>query len=220
MIWLWRLCPPLFADLKPQVSAYKIQIAAAPAIARMNNAGIALDLDAHAERYGGVRRVDEIASAAYRDACIEIGRPELAERSPTPRPRSRASLTRCSRTPSWRTGSGRRRRARWRRARPALQMAAHYPPIPPLIELTTLKGLAVVVWRQSSLSRQSGDRPRASALPIVRRAAQAARRHASRIFRARRATCVFAALFRAADGYVLVRRRLSLHGAEGRRPFL
>jgi DNA polymerase-1 len=141
VIWLWRLCPPLFADLKPQVSAYKIQIAAAPAIARMNNAGITLDLDAHAGAMAAFAEIDETASAAYRDACIEIGKPGLAGAVPDTAAGIQGLLSalltdveladwkRTAKTGALATGKA------------ALQMAAHYPPIPPLIELTTLKGL-------------------------------------------------------------------------------
>ena len=82
VIWLWRLCPPLFKDLAPQVSAYRIQVAAAPAIARMNTAGIAIDLDQHAETLRALAERDAIACAGYQDACRAMGRPELAEKVP------------------------------------------------------------------------------------------------------------------------------------------
>ena len=76
VIWLWRLCSLLFKDLTPQGSAYKIQVAAAPAIARVNTAGIAIDLDQHAEvlqRQLAERRTQS-HPAAYQDACREMGR--------------------------------------------------------------------------------------------------------------------------------------------------
>jgi ribonuclease D len=59
VIWLWRACPLLFKDLAPQVSAYRIQVAAAAAIARMNTAGIGIDLRCarrHAARARGAGR--------------------------------------------------------------------------------------------------------------------------------------------------------------------
>ena len=78
VIWLWRLCPPLFADLGPQTPAYRIQAAAAPAIARMNNAGIAFDADRHAGALRALAEAEETARADFRAACLEIGKPELA----------------------------------------------------------------------------------------------------------------------------------------------
>ena len=69
VIWLWRLCPPLFKDLAPQAAAYRIQAAAAPAIARMNTAGIAIDLERHAETLRALAEQDAIACAGFSDAC-------------------------------------------------------------------------------------------------------------------------------------------------------
>jgi DNA polymerase-1 len=141
VIWLWRLGKPLFTDLAPQVSAYKIQIAAAPAIARMNVAGIAIDLDQHAEVLRALAERDAIASAAYQDACRAMGRPELAEKVPRS-PSEIAGFLKAALTAT--------ELARWKRtktswelstARPELRRAVHYPPIVPLIELSELDGL-------------------------------------------------------------------------------
>jgi DNA polymerase I len=138
---LWWLCPPLFKDLGPQAAAYKIQVAAAPAIARMNNAGITLDLDAHAGAMQAFAEADAIASAAYRDACSEIGKPELAAKIPKT-PAEIAAFLKALLTED--------ELAAWRRTKKtgsmstvkaALQQADHYSPVPPLIELATLKGL-------------------------------------------------------------------------------
>ena len=84
VIWLWRLCPPLFKDLSDQgqVSAYKIQVAAAPAIARMNVAGIAIDLDQHADTLRALAEADATACAGFQDACVQMGRPDLARADP------------------------------------------------------------------------------------------------------------------------------------------
>jgi DNA polymerase I-like protein with 3'-5' exonuclease and polymerase domains len=141
VIWLWRLRKPLFAAIGPQVSAYRIQAAAAPALARMNNAGIMLDLDAHAGAMQAFAEADTAASAAYREACVEIGKPELAAKLPKTA-RDVAAFLQALLTKAELDG--------WRRTKktgalstavPALWQAIHYPPIPPLIELSKLNGL-------------------------------------------------------------------------------
>jgi len=141
VLWLWRLCPPLFKDLGPQAGAYKLQAAAAPAIARMNNAGLTLDVEAHAGAMAAFAEADELASAAYRDGCITIGKPELADAIPKTPAELAAFLTTLlteAELGGWRrtkkTGALSTEKA-------ALQQADHYPPVPPLIELATLKGL-------------------------------------------------------------------------------
>jgi DNA polymerase-1 len=141
VIWLWRLCGPLFKDLGPQVSAYKTQIAAAPAIARMNNAGIGIDLDRHAGTLRALAEQDAIACAGYRDACLEIGRPDLAMKVPRSDGEVAAFL---------KAVLSEDELAHWKRidkpwelstARPELRKAIHYSPVAPLIELSTLDGL-------------------------------------------------------------------------------
>ena len=143
VIWLWRLCPPLFKDLSDQgqVSAYKIQVAAAPAIARMNVAGIAIDLDQHADTLRALAEADATACAGFQDACVQMGRPDLAE--PIPRsPREIADFLKAVLTEGelrqWKRG-----KTSWElsTARPELRRVVHYPPIVPLIELSELDGL-------------------------------------------------------------------------------
>ena len=140
-IWLWRACKPLYAALGPQASAYRIQINAALAIARMNNAGITLDLAAHAEAMKVFAEIDTAASEAYRDACIAIGKWDLGTTLPKT-PREIAALLEALLTKA--------ELAAWKRTKktnslstsaPALWQAIHYPPIPPLIELVKLNGL-------------------------------------------------------------------------------
>jgi DNA polymerase I-like protein with 3'-5' exonuclease and polymerase domains len=140
-IWLWRLCPPLFRDLKPQVSAYKIQAAVAPAIARMNNAGITLDLDAHAGAMQAFAEADATASAAYREACIEIGKPDLAAKTPKTAREVAAFLNAILTEGELANWPCTKKTGALSTAIPALWQAAHYPPIPPLIELSKLNGL-------------------------------------------------------------------------------
>jgi DNA polymerase-1 len=141
VIWLWRLCPPLFRDLGPQASAYKIQIAAGPAIARLNNAGIAIDLDQHADTLRALAEKDAIEAAAYREACGEIGRPDLAVKIPkTPAEimifleaiLTKDELARWPRT---------KKTSALATGKAALSLAAHYLPMPPLLELSEVRGL-------------------------------------------------------------------------------
>jgi hypothetical protein len=82
VIWLWRLCPLLFRDIAPQISAYRVQLTAVPAVARMNCAGIAFDLASHGEALQVFADEDKAACEAYRAACQEMGRPELAAKVP------------------------------------------------------------------------------------------------------------------------------------------
>ena len=140
-IWLWRLCPPLFKDLAPQISAYKIQAAAAPAIARINTVGIAIDLERHAETLSALAEQDAIACAGFSDACRAIGRPDLAAKVPRS-PREIAEFLKAilseAELAKWKRG-----KTSWElsTARPELRRAIHYPPLAPLIELSELDGL-------------------------------------------------------------------------------
>jgi DNA polymerase I len=141
VIWLWRACPHLFKDLAPQVSAYKIQTAAAPAIARMNNAGIGIDLDRHAEVLSALAEQDEIASAGYRAACLAIGKPDLALTVPqTPQEITtvlKAVLT-DDELRQWKLTKKSRELST---ARAELQRAIHHLPIAHLVELSEIKGV-------------------------------------------------------------------------------
>ena len=138
---LWQVCPPLFKDLAPQASAYKIQVAAAPAIARMNTAGIAIDLDRHAETLRALAERDAIACTGFQDACAQMGRPDLAEkvpRSPSEIAGFLKEVLTDAELAKWKRG-----KTSWElsTARPELRKAVHYPPLVPLIELSELDGL-------------------------------------------------------------------------------
>ena len=141
VIWLWRLCPPLFKDLGPQVSAYRIQAAAAPAIARLNTAGIAIDLEKHAETLRALAEQDAIECAGYQDACRAMGKPELAEKVPRTDAEIAAFLKAVlseDELSSWR-----RIDKPWQlsTARAELLKAVHYAPVAPLAALSQIKGL-------------------------------------------------------------------------------
>jgi hypothetical protein len=190
VIWLWRLCPPLFKDLAPQASAYKVQVAAAPAIAKMTTIGIAIDLDAHADTLRTLAEQDAIACAGFSVACIEMGKPDLALKVPRS-PREIADFLTAVLTEAelakWKRG-----KTAWElsTARPELRRAVHYPPIVPLIELSELDGLRL----------SFGEPLRFLASPVtntpdIKSAAhrQADRARRDQISRARHATREFAA---------------------------
>lgn len=139
-IWLWRLCPPLFADLGPQVSAYRIQVAAAPAIARLNNAGIGFDLEKHTDTLRALAEQDDVACAGFRAACLEIGKPDLATKIPRTDAEVAGVLKALLTEDELR---------QWKRigkpwelstARAELQKAIHYLPIAHLVALSEIKG--------------------------------------------------------------------------------
>jgi DNA polymerase I-like protein with 3'-5' exonuclease and polymerase domains len=78
VIWLWRACRPLYRAIQDQSAPYRIQCDAIRAVAGMNLDGVLLDLDAHAVVVEELKRQDAGACAAYRAACREIGRDDLA----------------------------------------------------------------------------------------------------------------------------------------------
>jgi DNA polymerase-1 len=141
VIWLMRSCPLLFRDIAPQVSAYRTQLAAVPAIARMNRAGVTLDLARHAEVLQVFTDQEAVACEAYRQACCEMGHAELAEKIPRSDGEVAAFLKAILTEEEIN---------RWKRidkpwalstARAELRRAIHYRPIAPLIEISELDGL-------------------------------------------------------------------------------
>lgn len=203
VIWLWRLCGPLFKDLGPQLSAYKIQVATAPAIARLNTAGIAIDLEKHAETLRALAELDATASAGYQAACQAMGRPDLAEKIPRTDAEVAAFL---------KAVLSEAELSRWRRidkpwelstARAELLRAIHYAPVAPLAELSALKGLRLsfgepLRYRVSPITGRVHPRYTIAGSPPGRSScAEPNIQGAPKDARIR-------GVFRAADGYVLV----------------
>jgi hypothetical protein len=79
VIWLWRVCTPLYQAIRAQSAPYRIQCDAVRAVAGMNLMGVLLDLDAHDAVVEELKQQDADACDAYRAACREIGRDDLAE---------------------------------------------------------------------------------------------------------------------------------------------
>jgi DNA polymerase-1 len=141
VIWLWRLCPSLFLDIAPQISAYKTQLVAVPAIARMNRAGITLDLAGHAEVLQVFADEDAAACEAYRTACLAMGRPELAVKIPRSDGEAAAFLKAVLTEEELKHWKQVDKPWGLSTARSELRRAIHYPPVAPLIELSELDGL-------------------------------------------------------------------------------
>jgi hypothetical protein len=185
VIWLWRVCPPLFRELKPQAGAYRIQIAAAGPLAKMNNAGITFDLDRHVEAMQVFAEADLRAATAYQDACVGMGKPELATKIPkTAREITvflHAILTE-DELDGWRRT---KKRGELSTAAAALRQASHYPPLEPLIELSKLASLRASFGESLRFRQSPGASIRtiSSAAPL-----RVDRRQQGLIFKARRAT--------------------------------
>jgi DNA polymerase-1 len=107
----------------------------------MNNAGITLDLGAHAGAMQAFAEADAVASAAYREACIEIGKPELAAKIPKTPGEITAFLDAILSDAELANWPRTKKKGDPSTGKAALWQAVHYPPIPPLIELSTLNGL-------------------------------------------------------------------------------
>jgi ribonuclease D len=73
VVTLWRLAEVIFPALGPQTSAYEIQVACVPAVARMRHRGILLDLDAHAAMMRSLAAKRIATCEAYKQACTDIG---------------------------------------------------------------------------------------------------------------------------------------------------
>ena len=138
VIWLWRLCPSLFADLGPQASAYKIQAAAAPAVARLNTAGAAFDLEAHADTLRALAEAEEITRADYRAACLAIGKPDLALTIPETAREIGAVLTALLTADELAEWKQTKKSRALSTERAELQKALHHLPIVHLVELSEL----------------------------------------------------------------------------------
>jgi DNA polymerase-1 len=204
VVWLWRMAPALFKDLSDQgqAPAYKIQVAAAPAIARMNNAGITLDLSAHAGAMQAFAEAAAAASAAYREACFEIGRPDLAETIPKTAAEIGVFLTTLLTEAELANWLRTKKTGALSTAIPALWQAAHHSPIPPLIELSKSAALRAsfgepLPYRVNPITGRVHPHYTLAGAPTGRSTTSEPNiQGCPRDFRIR-------ALFRAADGYQL-----------------
>jgi DNA polymerase-1 len=134
----WGVAERIFPSLGVQTPAYEIQIAATPAAARIRQRGFKLDLEAHAGLMASLKAERVVVCEAYRSACADAGRPDLAAKVPSTPEEKRAVLE------AFLTGE---ELARWRRtprsdalstARSELRRATRYPPIRTLVELSRI----------------------------------------------------------------------------------
>ena len=134
----WRVAQKVARALHEQAPAYEIQLAAVPAVARMELRGFRLDVAAHDRLMADLAEGRAQAAAAYVEACAEGGCLELARLVPST-PRQKVDLLQALLTSA--------ELARWRRtrktgalstSRSSLLRAAHYPPIAALVRLASL----------------------------------------------------------------------------------
>jgi DNA polymerase-1 len=169
----------------------------------MNNAGIGIDLDRHADTLRALAEQDAIACAGFSDACRAMGRPDLAAKVPRSPSEIAAFLKEILTEDELR---------RWKRgktawelstARPALRRAIHYSPLVPLVELSELDGLRLsfgepLRFLVSPVTGRVHPRYQICAAPPGR--SSASRPNIQGSPRDPRIRCVF----KAAEGYVLV----------------
>jgi DNA polymerase-1 len=103
IIWLWRLAQRIYPDpadsadlaglparrrgpyevsLADQAEAYQVANAAVPSFVKLNARGVMFDPVAHEDVLRALANQDAAASDAYKAACRELGRDDLAERVP------------------------------------------------------------------------------------------------------------------------------------------
>jgi ribonuclease D len=92
VVMVWRLSRRIFGALGPQRPAYEIQVGVTPAASRMQRRGIRMDVDAHSRLMERLRAERIEKSEAYKAACLEMGRPALAEIVPKTPNQIRAAL--------------------------------------------------------------------------------------------------------------------------------
>jgi DNA polymerase I-like protein with 3'-5' exonuclease and polymerase domains len=146
-VWLWRLAERVFQDIaeQGQVSAYKAQLAAAPAIARLNACGVNLDLEAHAAALKTLADQGAAAEEAYRKAAMDLDRPDLAASAPET-PQETAGVLVAILTPEERV-QWTRVKQKWElsTARSELRKAADKPIVAAMIKLAEAR-LAHSQW--------------------------------------------------------------------------
>ena len=88
----WLLDGRVMQALRKQTSAYEIQMAAVPAVMRMEGRGFKLDVAAHARLMEELRVEREREEFAYCEACLAAGHANLAQMTPTTPARKGALL--------------------------------------------------------------------------------------------------------------------------------
>jgi DNA polymerase-1 len=140
-VMAFRLAERIIPVLGPQTSAYEIQVGVTPAVARMRTRGVLLDLTEHATH---VRRVGLKRSrlrVAYKTACLRMGLPALAAKTPTTPALKRAALEAILSSDELMAWQRTKKTGALSSARTDLRRAAHYPPIKLLARLSKTDAL-------------------------------------------------------------------------------
>jgi DNA polymerase I-like protein with 3'-5' exonuclease and polymerase domains len=138
-VMAFQLASRILPALAAQSSAYEIQIACIPAVARMMRRGVRLDLEAHAAFIQAKREQRIETCAAYRAACLEIGKPQLADKVPTTPSEKEEALVALLTSEELATWKRTAKSGALSTARNELKRAAfRYPPIKALVELSKI----------------------------------------------------------------------------------
>jgi DNA polymerase I len=137
----FRLGQTMLPALGVQRGAYGVQMAAVPAVARMELRGSRLDAVAHARLIAILEQRRIVTECRYCEACQECGHAEFTHGTPSTPAQKEAVLTALLSSDEL---------MRWRRTkksgalsteRAELLRAAHYPPIQALVELSRIDKL-------------------------------------------------------------------------------
>jgi DNA polymerase-1 len=200
VVTAWRIAERIFPTLGLQAPAYEIQIAATPAAARMKHRGFKLDLAAHAELMASLKMKRVKVCEAYESAWADANLTTKVPATPAEKRAALAAILSSDELACWKRTP---KSGALSTARSDLKRAAHYPPILALVELSHIDKIL------------SAFGPTLAALvsPITGRI------HADYLIAATasgRAACskpnlqqaprdkAFRALFKAAEGYLLV----------------
>jgi DNA polymerase-1 len=137
-VMAFKLMGKVFPALGPQTSAYEIQIAAVPAVARMGRRGVWLDSNAHVEFMHAQLTKRAEAHAAYQAACRDAGLVGLATKVPATPDEKREVLNAILTSDEIARWARTKKSGALSTARNELKRANHYPPIKALVELSKI----------------------------------------------------------------------------------
>jgi DNA polymerase-1 len=132
-VMAYRLAVPIFKALDVQTSAYEIQIACVPAVARMGLRGVRLDREAHAEYIRAQEGKRDAAASAYMTACANKGLPTTVPITPDQKRSVLKAILSGEEIKNW---ARTKKTGELSTGRNELKRAAHYPPIQALVELS------------------------------------------------------------------------------------
>jgi DNA (cytosine-5)-methyltransferase 1 len=131
-----RIAQAIFPTLGPQTSAYEIQIAAVPAVARMKRRGFKLNLAAHAALMINLEAKRRELHAAYTAACVEAGLSGPVTQVPKTPTAKEATLKVILSSGELATWERTEKSGALSTSRASLRRAQRYPPIAKLVELS------------------------------------------------------------------------------------